>query len=158
MPSASSPPADTERVVPLDAALDFMRLLWSIEHGLQKISKRMEADIGVTGPQRLVLRVVGRFPGVSAGELARIVRLHPSTITGVVQRLVARGLLVRERDPGDSRRVQLRLNAKAAAYTRVTAGTVEHAVKRALTKSGRRRVTAARELLAEIARNLNDSW
>lgn len=133
-----------------------MRLLWSIEHGLQKISKRMSAEIGVTGPQRLVLRVVGRFPGVSAGELAHIVRLHPSTITGIVQRLVSRGLLERERDPGDSRRVRLRLNAKASVHTRVTAGTVEHAVKQALTKSGRRRVTAAREVLARIAQNLND--
>jgi DNA-binding MarR family transcriptional regulator len=145
------------RAAPLDPALDFMRLLWSIEHGLQKLSKRMAAEIGVTGPQRLVLRIVGRFPGVSAGELAHIVRLHPSTITGVVQRLVSRGLLARERDPGDSRRVRLRLNAKASAYTRVAPGTVEHAVKRALKKSGRRRVLAAREVLAEIARSLADS-
>jgi len=133
-----------------------MRLLWSIEHGLQKISKRMKTEIGLTGPQRLVLRVVGRFPDVSAGELAHIVRLHPSTITGVVQRLVSRGLLERERDPRDGRRVRLRLNAKAFRYTRITSGTVEHAVKQALTKSGRRRVTAAREVLAEIAESLNE--
>lgn len=142
--------------MPLDPALDFLRLLWSIEHGLQKISKRMESEIGVTGPQRLVLRVVGRFPGLSAGELAHIVRLHPSTITGVVQRLVARGLLERERDPSDSRRMRLRLNAKGAAFTRVTAGTVEHAVTRALGKSGKRREKAAREVLTRIAQKLND--
>ena len=95
-----------------------MRLLWSIEHGLQKMSKRMESELGVTGPQRLVLRVVGRFPGVSAGELAEIVRLHPSTITGILQRLVARGLLERERDRADSRRTRLRLNRRALIYTR----------------------------------------
>jgi DNA-binding MarR family transcriptional regulator len=76
-----------------------MRLLWSIEHGLQRMSKRMENEIGITGPQRLVLRVVGQFPGLSASELAHIIRLHPSTITGVPQRLVARGLLERQRDP-----------------------------------------------------------
>ena len=56
----------------LDPTLDFMRLLWSIEHGLHKRSKRMKAEIGLTGPQRLVLRIVSRFPGLSAGELARI--------------------------------------------------------------------------------------
>jgi len=151
-----SAPLGSERVAGLDPALDFMRLLWSIEHGLQKISKRMKTEIGLTGPQRLVLRVVGRFPDVSAGELAHIVRLHPSTITGVVQRLVSRGLLERERDPRDGRRVRLRLNAKAFRYTRITSGTVEHAVKQALTKSGRRRVTAAREVLAEIAESLNE--
>src|SRR5579871_4124610 len=93
--------AETPQDHRLEPALDFMRVLWSIQHSLQRMSKRMESELGVTGPQRLVLRIVGRFPGLSAGELAHIVRLHPSTITGVVQRLVSRGLLERERDPDD---------------------------------------------------------
>src|SRR5262249_33545881 len=101
--------ADTEMEYELDPILDFMRLLWSIEHGLQRMSKRMEHEIGITGPQRLVLRVVGQFPDLSASELAHIVRLHPSTITGILQRLVARGLLERQRDPDDTRRARLRL-------------------------------------------------
>src|SRR5499425_1844570 len=108
---------ESELEYALDPILDFMRLLWSIEHGLQRMSKRMENEIGITGPQRLVLRVVGQFPGLSASELAHIVRLHPSTITGILQRLVARGFLDRKRDPGDSRRARLRLNARALPYT-----------------------------------------
>jgi hypothetical protein len=77
----------------LDPVLDFLRLLWSIEHGLQSTSKRMGATMGITGPQRLVLRVVSQYPDISAGELAHVVRLHPSTITGILQRLVAKRLL-----------------------------------------------------------------
>ena len=49
--------------------------------------KRMEQRSGVTGPQRLVLRVVGLFPGISAGALARLLHVHPSTLTGVLHRL-----------------------------------------------------------------------
>src|SRR5262249_44668509 len=113
---------------PLDPVLDFMRLLWSIEHGLERISKQMEKSRGITGPQRLALRVVGRFPGISASELAHVVRLHPSTITGVIQRLVARGLLERRRDPADTRRVQLLLKPRAVSYTKRARGTVEQAV------------------------------
>src|SRR4029079_3203081 len=120
----------------LDPVLDFLRLLWSIEHGLQSVSKRMESEIGITGPQRLVLRVVGRFPGLSAGELAHIVRLHPSTITGILQRLVAKGLLDRRRDPKDTRRARLRLKPQATAHTRVSRGTVEKAVTEALEHAG----------------------
>jgi DNA-binding MarR family transcriptional regulator len=142
---------------PLDPVLDFMRLLWSIEHGLQKMSKRMENTLGITGPQRLVLRVVGLFPGVSAGELAHIVRLHPSTITGIVQRLVTRGLLERERDPGDSRRTRLRLNPHALVFTRTSSGPVEKAVIRALEDMGPTNVRAARKVLAEIAQRLNEA-
>ncbi len=91
----------------LDPILDFMRLLWSVEHGLQSTSKRMEATLGITGPQRLVLRIVTERPGLSAGEVARIVHLHPSTITGILQRLVRKGLLQCERDRRDTRRVRL---------------------------------------------------
>ena len=151
-----SPVRTSDATYPLGPVLDFMRLLWSIEHGLQRMSKRMEGELGITGPQRLVLRVVGQFPGVSAGALAHIVRLHPSTITGILQRLVARGLLERERDPGDSRRARLRLKPRAVVYTRTSPGTVEKAVTLALNRVGASNVRAARRVLAEVARRLNE--
>src|SRR5712692_5667998 len=109
----------------LDPILDFLRLLWSLEHGLQSTSKRMETVLGITGPQRLVLRIVGRFPGVSPGELAHIVQLHPSTITGILQRLAQKGLLIREPDPYDKRRQRLRLSEDGKPFTRFVAGTAE---------------------------------
>ncbi len=133
-----------------------MRLLWSIEHGLERASKKMEAERGITGPQRLVLRIVGRFPGLSATELADVVRLHPSTITGILQRLVSRGLLERRHDPADRRRVQLRLKAEAGPHARPARGTVEHAVRRALKNVGAKKVEGARDVLAEVARQLAD--
>jgi DNA-binding MarR family transcriptional regulator len=153
MPSAD---ATSDATYPLDPVLDFLRLLWSIEHGLERMSKRMEAELGITGPQRLVLRVVGQFPGLSAGEVAHIVRLHPSTITGILQRLVAKGFLARQRDPGDSRRARLQLKARGRAYTRNSPGTVEKAVTQALTRVGGSDVRAARRVLAEVARRLNE--
>jgi DNA-binding MarR family transcriptional regulator len=149
------PDISAEVAYSLDPALDFLRLLWSIEHGLQRRSKRMASDLGITGPQRLVLRVVDRFPGISAGALAHIVRLHPSTITGIVQRLVDRGLLERDRDPLDSRRARLRLKPRAKAFTRLASGTVESAVTAALTRTGPANVRAARRVLTEIAERLN---
>jgi DNA-binding MarR family transcriptional regulator len=132
-----------------------MRLLWSIEHGLQRVSKRMEAEIGITGPQRLVLRIVGQFPGLSAGEVADIVRLHPSTLTGILRRLVDRGLLERKRDPGDGRRARLRLKRRAQVHTHVAPGTVEMAVTEVLRRVGAGKVRAARQVLLEIAQELD---
>ena len=151
----SSPDATSDALYPLDPVLDFMRLLWSIEHGLQRMSKRMEAELGITGPQRLVLRLVGQFPGLSAGELAGIVRLHPSTITGILQRLVTKGLLERARDPADSRRVRLRLRPRAIGYTGFSQGTVEKSLRQAMHSVGASNVRAARKVLAEVARRLN---
>ena len=127
----------------LDPVLDFMRLLWRIEHGLQATSKRMDARLGITGPQRLVLKLVTRFPGLSAGDVARVLHLHPSTITGILQRLVDKGLLVREPDRLDTRRTRLRPRARAAGMARRSGGTVEAAVARVLDRTPPARVRQA---------------
>src|SRR5579864_6921519 len=111
---------------PLDPTLDFMRLLWSIEHHLQSTSKLMASRLGITGPQRLVLRVVAQYPGISAKELAHVVRLHPSTITGILQRLTKKGLLLRAHDPIDTRRVRLRVRPTARRFIHSSKGTVEY--------------------------------
>jgi DNA-binding MarR family transcriptional regulator len=98
-----------EEEVRLGKVLDFMRLLWSVDHGLQSLSKRMDARLGVTGPQRLVIRIVGRFPGISPGEIADILKVHKSTLTGVLQRLEERGLIERKASPEDRRRALLKM-------------------------------------------------
>lgn len=139
----------------LDPVLDFMRLLWTVEHGLQRTSKRMESTLGITGPQRLVLRIVNRYPGVSAGELAHIVQLHPSTVTGILQRLVSKGLLVRERDPEDNRRVRLQLRGQAASIVRSGPGTVEAVVTRLLARTPATDLRRVRALLSALADALN---
>jgi MarR family transcriptional regulator, organic hydroperoxide resistance regulator len=140
----------------LDATLDFMRLLWSIEHGLQKRSKRMKAEHGITGPQRLVVRVVNQFPGISAGDLARLVKLHPSTITGILQRLVTARLIRREPHPDDSRRVRLWMTRRAARHAQASSGTVESTVRGVLQRARPSDVKRARAVLAELARHLSE--
>ena len=140
----------------LGEVLQFMRLLWAVDHGLQSRSKRMESTLGITGPQRLVIRVVGRFPGISAGDLADILHIHPSTLTGVLQRLQRRGLIERKRDPQDARRAQLWVSSKGQEIDALRTGTVEAAVRRALHKVPDQQVAHARELLASIADALLD--
>ena|SRR5579872_897347 len=149
---STPPPAQ-----PLDETLDFMRLLWSIEHHLQSTSKMMEARLGITGPQRLVLRVVAQFPGISAKEVAHLVRLHPSTITGILQRLMRKRLLLRASDPVDTRRIRLRVRPAARRFTRRSEGTVEFAVERALKRVKPGAVDAAREVLAAIVSSLEQA-
>jgi DNA-binding MarR family transcriptional regulator len=129
----------------LGPVLDFMRALWALDHALQSASKRMEATRGVTAPQRLVVRIVGRFPGISAGEVADILHLHPSTLTGVLKRLGDRGLLERKADPSDGRRALLALTPRGRKLDQLRDGTVEAAVRRALKRLPPASVRAARD-------------
>jgi DNA-binding MarR family transcriptional regulator len=139
---------------PSDAPLEFLRLLWRIEHGLQRVSKRMEITHGVTGPQRLILRLVRERPDLTARELADLLFLHASTVTGILQRLEKKGLVVRERDPRDNRRVMLRVPAGASVVIDRSEGTIEAAIRGALSSVARARTKDAQLVLAEIARAL----
>ena len=141
----------------LGDVLTFMRVLWAVDHGLRSGSKRMARKAGVTGPQRLVLRMVGRFPNASAGQLAELLHVHPSTLTGVLARLVRRGLLLRREDPNDGRRSLFRLTAKGESVDALRAGTVEDRVRRALSRLPASKINAAREVLGEIARELDEA-
>ncbi len=143
------------RGYPLNQALDFLRILWAIDHGLGSVSKRMLSRLGVTAPQRLVLRMVGRFPGVTACEMAAVLHLDRSTMSGIVTRLVDRGLLVRQADAADRRRVRLEVTARGRRLARETAGTAEEAVRRALAAHPARSVAAARLVLASLAREVS---
>jgi MarR family transcriptional regulator, organic hydroperoxide resistance regulator len=142
---------------PLGGPLEFMRLLWAIDHGLQRHSKRMEATLGMTGPQRLAVRMVGRFPGISAGRLARLLHLHPSTLTGILRRLERRGLLRRRRDPRDGRRAVLGLSASGRLLDVETAGTIESEVKGLLARLPRQEVQTTGRVLAALAGHLDTS-
>ncbi len=129
----------------LGPVLDFLRALWALDHALQSASKRMEAKLGVTGPQRFVIRMIGRFPGISAGEVSELLHVHPSTLTGVLKRLEQRGLVLRRADPADARRALLELTAKGRRVDAVRIGTVEGAARKAL---GRVKPGAIRETRA----------
>jgi DNA-binding MarR family transcriptional regulator len=143
--------ASSDRSERLGEVLDFMRLLWAVDHALQSMSKRMEGSLGVTGPQRLVIRIAGRFPGISAGELASVLHIHPSTLTGILKRLEARGIIDRKPDPSDARRALFGLTAKGREIDALRVGTVEAVVRRTLGKLPSRKVTAARDVLATIS-------
>ena len=138
----------------LPDVLQFMRLLWALVHGLEKTSKRMSATIGVTGPQRLVLRVAGLFPGLSAGDLAALLHVHPSTLTGILRRLVTQGLLIRVNDPRDQRRARLSLSARGTRINNANRGTVESAIAEALRGVSVRDRAAARRVLERLTGEL----
>jgi DNA-binding MarR family transcriptional regulator len=154
---SSEPPIEGQekaRGPQLGEVLDFMRLLWAVDHGLQSTSKRMEATLGVTGPQRLVVRLVGRFPGITAGTLAQILHVHPSTLTGVLKRLEKRGLLERKSDPLDGRKALFALTEAGRALDVPATGTVESAVQRVLSRMTRARILHTQDVLTALAEEL----
>jgi DNA-binding MarR family transcriptional regulator len=147
-------PATPDPTAPLGGVLDFLKLLWALDHGLQTASREMERRLGVTGPQRMVIRIVGRFPGISAGELAHVLHVHPSTLTGVLRRLETRRLLKRSRDPEDGRRAHFSLTPSGTQLDAVKSGTVEATVRVALQSLPVDRIEVAQGVLRDLVQAL----
>jgi DNA-binding MarR family transcriptional regulator len=133
-----------------------MRLLWALTHELESASKRMHAKLGVTGPQRLVLRIVGHHGRISAGGLAEVLHIHPSSLTGMLRRLEEAELLRRESDPFDRRRALLALTRRGMRLNDQREGTIEAAVSKALSKVPKERVTATKFVLKAMTAALEE--
>jgi DNA-binding MarR family transcriptional regulator len=143
--------APSSDVKPLGDALAFMQLLWAVAHGLESSSKRMHAALGVTGPQRLVLRIVGHHGRIGAGQLAEVLHIHPSSLTGMLKRLEEAELLRRESDPFDRRRALLALTRRGQRLNDQRHGTIEAVIAETLAKASKERVASAKSLLKAIA-------
>jgi DNA-binding MarR family transcriptional regulator len=138
----------------LPEALEFMQVLWRLVHGLEQRSKRMAARTGITGPQRLVIRLVGLDPRISASELAARLHVHRSTVTGVLRRLERQGLLSRRPSARDRRRTEVTLSARGRRANRLRANTAEVTIGLALRRLSTRDRTSTRRALATIAERL----
>ena len=114
----------------------------------------MQARHGLTGPQRLVVRVVGRLGPIAPASLARVLHLHPSSITRLVRRLVARRFVRRTRDPGHRGRHLLLLGPEGGRIERLGGGTVEGAVRAALSRARAADVRATRRVTALVTERL----
>lgn len=138
----------------LGSVLEFLRTLWAVDHGLRTLSKKMLSTLGITGPQRLVIRLVGRFPGIAAKDLAGIMNLHPSTLTGILSRLEQERFILRKTDPHDHRRALFTLTAKGKKIDEANSGTVERVVQDTLAQLPPEKVAVAQSVLDALSKSL----
>lgn len=83
--------------------------LYSASMAVGRTYKPLLDGLGITYPQYLVLSTLWERDGLSVGGIADALALESSTITPLIKRLVAAGLIDRERNPRDERQVLVSL-------------------------------------------------
>ena len=89
--------------------------LYSASLAMTKLYKPLLAQLGLTYPQYLVMLVLWEQDGITVSELGERLFLDSGTLTPLLKRLQASGLLARERDVQDERRVRITLTPQGRA-------------------------------------------
>jgi MarR family transcriptional regulator, organic hydroperoxide resistance regulator len=94
--------------------------LYTATIAINRAYKPVLDRLGITYPQFLVLQALREHPDRTIGQIAERLSLESSTITPLVKRLEAAGLVSRTRDPKDERQVRVRLTDLGEARWRET--------------------------------------
>jgi DNA-binding MarR family transcriptional regulator len=98
-------------------ALDnqFCFALYSASHAMTKTYKPMLDRLGLTYPQYLVMLVLWEQDAILVKEIGARLFLDSGTLTPLLKRLEANGLVSRNRDPHDERQVRIVLSPQGRA-------------------------------------------
>ncbi|WP_374653908.1 MarR family winged helix-turn-helix transcriptional regulator [Dongia sp.] len=83
--------------------------LYSTSHAFTRAYKPLLAPLGLTYPQYLVMLVLWEEEDVTVKEIGARLQLDSGTLTPLLKRLDAAGLVTRARDSGDERQVRVLL-------------------------------------------------
>src|SRR5438105_12628747 len=102
-----------DQLLRLDNQLCFA--LYSASLAMTKLYKPLLDPLGLTYPQYLAMLVLWERDGITVSELGERLQLDSGTLTPLLKRLESQGLLARERDRADERRVLLQLTPAGRA-------------------------------------------
>jgi DNA-binding MarR family transcriptional regulator len=97
---------------------DFLTLLPELARRIRSHADHNASQHRMTWPQLMIVRRLERQPGLSQNELAAVVGVAPITVTRLIDRVEALGLVKRHEDPTDRRIWRLRVTPAAASALR----------------------------------------
>lgn len=134
------------RPLPFQVLKKFRLIYGSVRQHFREV----EQTCGVSGSQLWVLQEVANEPGVGVSVVAQRLSIHQSTCSQLVEKLVAHGLVVKERSREDQRRVGLSLSQKARDVLAAAPSPAEGVLPRALMSVSDETLRALDTALAEV--------
>ena len=86
----------------------------------RRLTKQRARELGLTGPQLTVIKLLETFGDLSLSSLSERIRAQNSTVTGIIDRMEREGWVVRERSTTDRRVVFIKLTDKGRELARST--------------------------------------
>jgi len=128
-----------------------------IVQGLRRIVKALHTysqdvyrQYGLTGPQLWALKTLQREGRLSAGQLARALAVHQSSLSILIDRLEKRGLVTRVRSRGDGRFVLIELTKRGLSLSAMAPEPAQGRLLHGLLAMSRAEVTQIRRAVDRL--------
>ena len=116
----SQPPIAAQMIPPLSGQICFA--LYSASLAISRLYAPMLEQLSLTYPQYLVMVALWHQDRISVGQLGAQLRLESNTLTPLLKRMEAAGLITRKRSAEDERQVLLTLSEAGRALQARAAG------------------------------------
>jgi DNA-binding MarR family transcriptional regulator len=136
----------------LEQCVNFV--LTKAQQSVHQLFKAELAPYGVTPGQYAVLKCLWDENGQTAKQLAERLFLDGSTVTGVLDRMEQKGLIVKQADPRDRRALQVKLTEKGRGLEEPLTRVIEEANQKALRNLDEAHARELKQLLQTISPGL----
>lgn len=136
-----------------DLGLKILRDLRRITRAIDLNSKKLSSESNLTSPQVVSLLAVYQKGPLTVAEIANEVHLSSSTMVGIIDRLEAKNLLVRERSKTDRRQVLVGITDEGKKVAKASPAPLQEELLTSFTKlsdAQQKNLSKALELLAEM--------
>ena len=137
---------------------DHLREVGALARCVHSINDIRFRELGLQRGQFIFLTRVVEHPGLNLIELSAMLRVDKTTTTKAVQKLLAAGLLARERDAADKRMWRLVPTERALAVYPQIIAEENRCLDACLAGFSGEERTAARRLLARMRANIEQLW
>ena len=135
----------------------WLRLLTSSQLIEKEVRGRFRTDFDTTLPRFDVMAALAREPkGRTMGEVSRWLLVSSGNITGIISRLVADGLVTRQRSKGDRRSHLVKLSGKGRKEFDLMSATHEKWVRDMFSRMTREEMAALDDLLKKVKISLTN--
>lgn len=95
-----------------NAGITILTEMKKVMHSLKKNIGCRYNTLNLTGPQGMLMHIVGKYKKIKISEISEMMGLSNSTVSGIVDRLEKQGLADRKRSDEDRRVVYVSLTPK----------------------------------------------
>ncbi len=122
----------------------------------RRLSKDEAQRLGVTATQLSVLKLLDEIGDLSLGTLSQKIRAHNSTVTGIVDRMEAAGLVSRARSAEDRRVWIIQLSPEGRRVAERASVSPWDTLRAALEKMAPKEQEQLTQLLKKVAERVQD--